>query len=158
MTDRDFHIRYGSRLMYVLGAALAASVGIVFLILMLLGTVELLVPILLIVFVVTPLNVLRFLRGDRLRLTEDEIVSTGGKHGGALRYEDIEEIRLHGDRVEIKVRGQVGWWRRFNFAPGLRKFVLVEDADAFLSEMEIRLGQVRRYPMPNGGVALVRSY
>lgn len=128
--------------------------AITFLVLILIGVIGMLIPILIVIFVVTPLWVWRFLRGDRLRFTADELISTGGKHGGALRYDDIQEVRVEGDKVSIRLRQNTGWWRRFNFGPGFRKFVLEDDPKEFLSEIETHLRDARQYSLPEGGVAL----
>ena len=81
-TEREFRIRYGSRLSYLLGAGLIAFEAVAVLVLMLIGVLATLIPILIVVFIVSPLWIWRFVRGDRLRLTVNELMSTGGKHGG----------------------------------------------------------------------------
>jgi len=156
-TEREFRIRYGSRLSYLLGAGLIAFEAVAVLVLMLIGVLATLIPILIVVFIVSPLWIWRFVRGDRLRLTVNELMSTGGKHGGSLRYEDIQEVRVRGYKVEIRLRQATGWWKRLNFGPGFRKFVLDEEPKLFLAELETRLGDVRQYSLPEGGVALVRG-
>jgi hypothetical protein len=144
-------------LAYLAGAGLIAFEAVAILILIMIGILAPLIPILIIPFVVGRLWIWKFIRGDRLRLTANYLVTTGGKHGGAVRYEDIQEVRINGARVEVKLREATGWWRWVNFAPGFRKFAIEGDPKRFLAEIEVRLGDVREYPLPEGGTALVRA-
>ncbi len=112
-------------------------------------------PLLLLPLVAIPFQFLRFLWGDRVKLTAKEIRLTSGKTGASVLYSDVERVRIADRTVEVELKGDTSWWRRFNFRGG-SGFTLGEDASPFVSQLEMRLGDFERRSSQDGSTVLQR--